>query len=124
VLPSAAPLPAEQEREECDVVMRGPSGRLARRLSLGFPVILERVLGTGPKETTHTENVSPLGMQVLTMMSWQTREEAIVSIDQTGYRRDARAIYCVARDDGKFIVGFALKGPPINWASISKAVAD
>jgi hypothetical protein len=94
------------------------SGRLARRQSLSFPVILESLEATGPREVTHTENVSPLGAQVLTNEAWRTREEALVIVAQAGPRRRARVIYCIAREDGRFAIGLALNGPPINWTAI------
>lgn len=107
-----------------DAVMPERSGRVARRMSLHFSVTLEGVEITKPKEVAHTQNVSPLGLQALTRRVWRTREEALVSVEPGGPRRRAWVIYCIPREDGKFMVGLALNGPPIEWANIPRVAAD
>lgn len=99
------------------------SGRLARRVSLTFPVTIESVDATSHRELTLTENVSALGMQVLTKRRWQNEEEMTVFVDQAGPRRRARAIYCIPREDGRYTVGLALMGPPVNWVALPPHVA-
>lgn len=97
--------------------MADRSGRLVRRVSLTFPVTIESADQTPHTEFTFTENVSPLGMQVLTKRSWQSEREMVISVDQAGRRR-ARAVYCIPREDGRFTVGVSLSGPPVNWKAL------
>ena len=93
-------------------------GRVARRLSLGIRVYLESLEGNKPAETTHTENVAPQGVRVLTARSWRAREELLLVVPHAGWRLRAQVIYCLPRQDGKFEVGVAWRSPPINWAEV------
>jgi hypothetical protein len=62
-------------------------------------------------------------MQLVTKRLWQSEEEMLVFVDQAGPRRRARAVYCIPRDDGRYTLGLALAGPPVNWAAFPPHIA-
>lgn len=93
-------------------------GRLARRTELGIRVVLEGLESSRPVETTHTQNVAPRGVRVITETPWRAREELLLRISHTGWRLRAKVIYCIPREDGKFEMGVAWITPSINWAEL------
>jgi hypothetical protein len=93
-------------------------GRLGRRMTLRVRVFLESLDGSKPREITHTENVSTLGLCALSQCAWRVREELGVIVAHSGPQRHARVVHCTPREDGRFAVGIAWGSAPINWADV------
>ncbi|HYX67706.1 MAG TPA: hypothetical protein VE825_01125, partial [Terriglobales bacterium] len=83
---------------------------------------LESSEGQRPRETAYTENVSPRGLRVLTAYLWRSREEVLITVVPSGLRRRGHVVYCVPREDGRFLAGIGWGSAPINWADVAPEV--
>jgi hypothetical protein len=97
--------------------MPGRTGRLDRRINLTFSVQLARLTLSDPLETIQTENISSLGVRVVSEQAWHLDERVWVTPIPGGQRHLARVVYCEPLGNTKVAVGLEFLGPPINWGT-------
>jgi hypothetical protein len=95
------------------------TGRLERRILLTVPVQLEGPTLSQTVETSKTENVSSLGVRMVSSQPWQRDQRLSLTLLRGGQRRLVKVIYCNALSSGKFVVGLQFLGPPMDWAGRS-----
>jgi hypothetical protein len=93
------------------------TGRLEKRIALTVPVQLEGLVLSSTVETSKTENVSSLGVRMVSSQSWPTEQRLRLTLLQSGQRRLVKVIYCHTSSSGKFAVGLQFLGPPMDWAA-------
>jgi hypothetical protein len=96
--------------------MPNPTGRLEKRIVLTVPVQLEGLVLSHTVETSKTENVSPLGVRMVSSQFWQPEQTLSLTLLQGGQRRLVKVIYCNSLSSGKFVVGLQFLDSPMDWA--------
>jgi hypothetical protein len=91
------------------------SGRLERRIRLAIPVEISSVWEPYASERTSTENVSSLGVRVLTHQPKKLNERIMLSSLVGDLRTLARVVYCQRLPEGLFSVGLEFLGVTVNW---------
>jgi hypothetical protein len=95
------------------------SGRLEKRIRLAVPVEISSPRNAGEAERTTTENVSSVGIRILTQRARDSNERLIINSLMGDLRALARVVYCQRLPDGRFGVGLQLQGQPIDWPKSS-----
>jgi hypothetical protein len=100
------------------------SGRLEKRTRLTLPVQISSPQYPTATEPTTTENVSSLGIRVLSQVPRSPNERLMVRSLDGDVRSLVRVVYCQRLPDGRFGVGLQFQGPAVNWLRSSPAGAD
>lgn len=93
------------------------SGRLEKRIRLAVPLEISNPGDPSGTERTSTENVSSLGVRVLTQRPKLLNERLMVRSLVGDLRTVARVVYCQRLSDGRFGVGMQFLGISANWSS-------
>src|SRR5207249_12092726 len=96
--------------------MPARSGRLEKRTRLTVPVQISSLQDPTAAERTTTENVSSLGIRVLTQRQRVPNERLMIRSVKGDLRSLVRVIYSQRLPDGRFGVGLQFQGRPINWS--------
>lgn len=99
--------------------MPARSGRLAKRIQKSIPVEIFTLQRLPKTERASTENVSSLGVRVLTNNPMQQNERLMIRPILGGQRTMARVVYCQRLFGGRFGIGMQFLGPGINWSNDS-----
>lgn len=92
------------------------SGRLAKRISIAVPVRITSFGDPSISERATTENVSSLGVRLLTRQSKEMNERVLI-ISQAGHlQTEARVVYCQRVPDGRFGIGVQFQEVNAAWA--------
>ena len=97
------------------------SGRLEKRIRLAAPVEISSLLNPAATERTTMENLSSLGIRILTHRARELNERLWVRLLDGDLRTLARVVYCQRLPDGRFGVGLQFQGPAVNWSKGSLA---
>lgn len=95
--------------------MHEQNGRMEPRIRVRIPVQLASLDSPGRAETTLTENISPLGIRVLTRRPWQPGERVMVISPVYDLRTPARVVYRQQVDGDQFGMGLQFLGPLLKW---------
>lgn len=98
-------------------------GRLEKRIRLTVPLELSSLQDPSATERTTTENVSSLGVRVLTRRSKERNERLLIKSLADDLRALARVVYCQRLADRRFGVGISFTGAAFDWSKGSKIVA-
>jgi len=81
-------------------------------------IVVELALPNTPqrKESAFAQNVSARGMRVTTGHIWRPGEHVQLSSLESGFRMQARVVYCQLMESDKFAVGLELFAPTQEWA--------
>lgn len=96
--------------------MPARSGRLEKRLPIVVPIEISSVLNPWLTERTTTENVSSLGVRVLTQKAKVQNERLMITSLAGDLQVEARVVYCVRIPDGRFGVGIQFQAGSYNWS--------
>ena len=91
-----------------------PSGRSDKRIAKEVTVELALPDSSQRKETAIAENMSARGMRLATEHVWRAGDTVFLSSSESGFRTQARVVYCQRMESGKFAVGLELLSPPAN----------
>jgi hypothetical protein len=92
------------------------SGRLEKRIPVVVPVEISSVQNPWLTERTTTENLSSLGVRVLTSSAKEENERLVITSLAGDLRVEARVVYCQRIPDGRFGVGIQFQAGAYNWA--------
>ncbi len=92
------------------------SGRLEKRTRLTVPVEIFNPQDPAGTERTTTENVSALGIRVLTQRARAPNERLTIRSLEGELQAFVRVVYCQRLPDGRFGVGLQFQGQPVNWS--------
>ena len=92
------------------------SGRLEKRTRLAVPVQISNLQDPTATEWTTTENVSSLGIRVLTQRARDLDERLMISSLVGDLRTLARVVYCQRVAENRFAVGLELSRRVELWA--------
>ncbi len=95
--------------------MRAPTGRIDPRVRRKLRVQLESLEHPGLSERTLTENVSSLGVRVLTKRPWQPGQTLLITSPVGDLRTPARVVYCQPVGENQFGVGLQFQGSLVHW---------
>jgi hypothetical protein len=95
--------------------MRAPTGRMDPRVRRKLRVQLDNLEQPGLSERTLTENVSSLGIRVLTRQAWQPGQTLLITSPVGDLRTPARVVYCQPVGENQFAVGLQFQGPDVHW---------
>lgn len=96
------------------------SGRLEKRIRLAVPVQILSLEDPSASERTATENVSSLGVRVLTDQPQELNAKVVISSLSGDLRAAARIVYCHRLPDGRFGVGARFQESAIDWETDSR----
>jgi hypothetical protein len=99
------------------------SGRLEKRIRLAAPVEISSLLNPAATERTTMENLSSLGIRILTQRARELNERLWVRLLDGDLRTLARVVYCQRLPDGRFGVGLQFQEQVVNWSKGSMAGA-
>ena len=92
------------------------SGRLEKRIQRAIPVEISTLQHPPAAERATTENVSPMGVRLLTQRPME-RDARLMIRSLVGEQRSvARVVYCQRLPDGGFGVGMQFLGATVNWS--------
>lgn len=106
-------LTRQSNRSHCHLVM--PTGRSDKRITKEVAVDLARPDASQPKEMAITQNVSARGMRVATEDVWLPGEPVLLSSPESGFRTQARVVYCKRMENKRFAVGLELLASLGEW---------
>ena len=92
------------------------SGRLEKRIRLAVPVEILSPQNPAAAERATTENVSSLGIRVLTQRARDLNERLMISSLVGDLRTLARVVYCQRVAENRFAVGLELSRKVELWA--------
>jgi hypothetical protein len=92
-----------------------PSGRSDRRITKEVAVELARADDPQLKETAMAQNVSARGMRIATEDIWLPGDLVLLSSPESGFRTEARVVYCKCMENNRFAVGLELLAPLGEW---------
>ncbi len=92
------------------------SGRLEKRIRLAVAVEILNPQNPSAAERTTTENVSSLGIRVLTQRARDLNERLMISSLVGDLRTLARVVYCQRVAENRFAVGLELSRKVELWA--------
>jgi len=96
--------------------MPARSGRLEKRIRLAVPVEIFSPQNPAAAERATTENVSSLGIRVLTQRARDLNERLMISSLVGGLRTLARVVYCQRVAENRFALGLELSPRVELWA--------
>jgi hypothetical protein len=96
--------------------MPARSGRLEKRIGLAVPVEILSPQNPAAAERATTENVSSLGIRVLTQRARDLNERLMISSLVGDLRTLARVVYCQRVAENRFAVGLELSRKVELWA--------
>jgi len=67
------------------------------------------------KETAMAQNVSARGMRIATEDVWLPGDPVLLSSPESGFRTEARVVYCKRMENNRFAVGLELLAPLGEW---------
>jgi hypothetical protein len=88
--------------------MAVPIGRTERRIAKEVQVELPRPNAPEPQETATAQNISERGMRVVTEHVWRPGDLVFLTSRSTGFRIQARVVYCQRLENMGFAVGLEL----------------
>ena len=91
------------------------SGRLAKRIQQAIPVEISTLQHPPKTERSSTENVSSLGLRVVTQRPMEQNERLMIRSLVGDQRAVGRVVYCQHLSDGRFGVGMQFLGAVVNW---------
>ena len=94
--------------------MRAPTGRMDPRVRRKLRVQLESLEHPGLSETVLTENVSSLGVRVVTRQPLQPGQTLLLISPAGDLRTPARVVYCQPVGENQFGVGLQFQGPSVR----------
>jgi hypothetical protein len=97
------------------------SGRLEKRTRLALPVQFSSLQHPTATEPTTTENVSSLGILILTQRPRVPDERLMIRSVDGDLRTLVRVVYCQRPPDGRFGIGLQFQGQAINGSKGSPA---
>jgi hypothetical protein len=97
------------------------SGRLEKRTRLALPVQISSLQYPTAPEPTTTENVSSLGIRVLSQLPRVPNEQLMIKSLDGDLRTLVRVVYCQRLPDGRFGLGLQFQGQAINWSKGPRA---
>jgi len=92
-----------------------PTGRSDRRITKEVAVELARPDNPQLKETSMAQNVSARGMRIATEDVWLPGDPVLLSSPESGFRTEARVVYCKRMENNRFAVGLELLAPLGEW---------
>ena len=92
------------------------SGRLEKRIRLAAPVEILNPQNPAAAERTTTENVSSLGMRVLTRRARDLNERLMIRSLGGDLQTLARVVYCQRVAENRFALGLELSRAVALWA--------
>jgi hypothetical protein len=95
--------------------MAVPTGRNDKRIPRHVLVELAPPGTQDFKEAAIAENVSARGMRVATERVWYPGDSVLLSSPESGFRTQARVVYCQRLESNKFAVGLELVAPLMEW---------
>lgn len=101
--------------------MPARSGRLEKRTRLALPVQISSPQYPTATEPTTTENLSTLGMRVLSQRPRVPDERLMIRSADGDLRSLVRVVYCQRLPDGRFGLGLQFQGQAVNWSKGSPA---
>jgi hypothetical protein len=113
---SAAASESETASPNAALLFRA-SGTLARsepRDHLGAPLWLTSLHKPGVFEVVSTENVSRVGVQMVTQNSWEPAERVLVS-SPPGFWLEGSVVYCKKLPSEDYVLGIRLNAPVEDW---------
>ena len=117
-------LPAQVVRVEssdrASEALFGAPGRIPRsepRASLNAPLWITSLHKPGVFEIVPTENVSRLGVQLVTQKFWEPAELVLVS-SPPGFCLQASTVYCRKLPSDDYVLGIRLSAPVEHWIKI------
>jgi hypothetical protein len=96
--------------------MPAQSGRLEKRTRLALPVQISSPQHPTATEPTTTENVSSVGIRVLTQSPRVPNERLMIRSADGDLRTLVRVVYCQRLPDGRFGIGLQFQGQAFNWS--------
>jgi PilZ domain-containing protein len=88
--------------------MAMPTCRSDKRITKEVEVELARPNASQLKETAMAQNVSARGMRVATEHVWRPGDPVLPSSPESGFRTEARVVYCQRMGNNRFAVGLEL----------------
>jgi hypothetical protein len=88
--------------------MAMPTARSDQRITKEMAVELVRPHALQFKETAMVQNVSARGMRVATEQVWRPGDPMLLSSPESGFRTEARVVYCQRMENNRFAVGLEL----------------
>jgi len=92
------------------------SGRLEKRTRLALPVQISSPQYPTAAEPTTTENVSSLGIRVLSQRPRVPDERLMIRSADGDLRSQVRVVYCQRLEDGRFGIGLQFQGQAVDWS--------
>jgi hypothetical protein len=93
-----------------------PSGRCDKRIRKEVVVELVRPDAPEPKEAAVVQNVSARGVRIATEQVWRPGDNVLLISPESGFRTQARVVYCQRLENNRFAVGLELSTPLGEWA--------
>ena len=91
------------------------SGRLEKRVPLAVPVEISSPANPSGAERTTTENVSSLGVRILTQRPKEPHDQLMIRSLPGDLRTLARVVYCERLTDGRYGVGLQFHAVSVQW---------
>ena len=91
-----------------------PTGRSDKRITKQAAVELAHTSASQLKEVAIALNISARGMRVATEHIWHPGDTVLLSSPESGFRTQARVVYCQRLENNKFAVGLELSA---QWAT-------
>jgi PilZ domain len=95
--------------------MAVPNGRSTKRIQRELVVELAPPDASDLKEAAIAQNVSARGMRVATEHVWRPGDSVLLSSAESGFRTQARVVYCQRLENNKFAIGLELLALPQKW---------
>jgi hypothetical protein len=99
------------------------SGRLEKRVLLAVPVEISSPGNPSGAERTTTDNVSSMGVRILTLRPKEPHEQLMIRSLPGDLRTLARVVYCERLTDGRYGVGLQFQAVSVGWAKESMSRA-
>lgn len=93
------------------------SGRIEKRISQAVPVEISTLEHPLKTERVSTENVSSLGIRVLTKHPMERNTRFMIRPLVRDHGTVAQVIYCEKLAEGRYGIGMRFLGVSMNWVS-------
>jgi len=90
-------------------------GRTDKRIAVSIPVYLARLKEPHSRELTSIENFSTRGACAISRRSWQSGEEAQITLLSGEFPVVGTVVYCEASTEGRFSLGLEFPEHSGNW---------